>query len=201
MTDLQVVSSESLIEIPRGRITLTSLTLPDDLTGEEFVTIGYQLSGVKDAMQWGIGDWLVHGENYFQEEFSQYSEALGISEVSRLQYIRISLRIAPERRRKELSWSHHRAVAPLEPEDQVRFLQKAIDQGWSKGELEDAIRSELRGTLPPPPGNRRYVVEAVAEAAERVWDAAAPSMSTPGTYVVPEGPMQDLGNALGEAHE
>lgn len=189
----------SLIEIPRGSVTATSLTLPEDLTGEEFEIIGFQLSKVRDAMQWAIGDWLVHGENYFSDKFSQYAEALGISEVSKLQYIRIALRIAPERRRRELSWSHHRAVAPLEPEDQVRLLQMAIDRGWSKGELEDAIRTELRGTLPPPPGNRRYVVEAVAEAAERVWDAAAPNLSDPGTFVVPEGPMQDLGNALGES--
>jgi hypothetical protein len=200
LTSLEPISG-SIINIPIGTMTATNLTLPEDTTPEEFVAVGVALSGIKDAAQWGIGAWLAHGENFMGENFSQYAEVLGISEVSKLQYIRIHLRIAPERRRAELSWSHHRAVAPLDPEDQSRFLQMAIDQNWSKGELEDAIRTELRGTLPPPPGNRRYVVEAVAEAAEKVYDSAVPSLADPGTYVVPEGPMQDLGNALGAAQE
>lgn len=184
-----------------GMLTPIGLTLPDTITKEQFQQVGLALGSMRESLHWAIGDLIATAERLFGEDGYQLIESLGISEVSRLQYIRVALRIAQDRRRIELSWSHHRAVAPLEPEDQDRFLEEAIKNQWTKGDLEDAIKKELKGQLPPPPGRTGYVVEAVAEAAEKVWESAMPNLSDPDTYIVPQGPMQDLGHALGEREQ
>lgn len=181
-----------------GMLTPVGLTLPDTITQQQFAQIALALGSMRESLHWAIGDLIVTGEKLFGEESYQLFESLNISEVSRQQYIRVGLRIALERRRVELSWSHHRAVTPLEVEDQDRFLESAVANNWTKSELEDAIKKEFKGQLPPPPGKMGYIAEAVAEAAEKVWESAMPNLKDPDTYIVPQGPMKELGHALGE---
>lgn len=192
-------TATALAELEKaGSLSPVGLNLPDDITPERFEAVGYVLRNMGNSLHWAYGDYLSTAERLFGEEGYQYGEVLGLSEVSRMQYIRVALRVPEERRKAKLSWSHHRAVAPLEPEDQERWLDLAIISDWNKSQLEDAIKRELRGQLPPPPGRTGYVVEAVATAAEKVWESAAPNLSDPGTYIVPQGPMEELAYALGE---
>jgi hypothetical protein len=41
----------------RGELNTTALTLPDDLTYDEWVEYGHQLDHVTRAAQWWLGDW------------------------------------------------------------------------------------------------------------------------------------------------
>lgn len=45
-------------------------------------------------------------------------------------------------RRKDLSFEHHRQVAPLEPEQQKQFLQKASEEKLSVRELRNMIAEQ-----------------------------------------------------------
>ncbi len=51
-------------------------------------------------------------------------------------------KIEPERRRDELSFSHHAEISALDPADQDKYLQLAIDNLLSVRKLRDLIRSD-----------------------------------------------------------
>lgn len=176
-----------------GVYTPIGLRLPAHVEQDRMAAIGAMLGTAREAVYWGIGDYIVACEEMYGEEGYQFIEALGISEVSRQQYIRSAKVIPYERRVMGLSWSHHRSVLALEPADQDRYLRLALENGWTKGQLEEAIREEFH-----PDRSRRaqkYVVEAVCNAAERVWETSAKAID--GNYVVPAKEMEDLMYALG----
>jgi hypothetical protein len=91
------------------------------------------------CLLWLIGDALCWGENAFGEDFSQ-----AISEYSKqVQYNAMWVsRQIPISRRREVSWSHHFEVAGLEPKQQDKFLQAALDNRWSTRELRAAVQNK-----------------------------------------------------------
>lgn len=177
-----------------GALTLTSLTLPNNISGHEMEAVFVMIATARDAIQWVAGDAILHAETLFGEEAYQYIEALRISEASRGQYVRVATRIPPSRRIASLSWSHHREVAGLEPDEQDRMLRAAAANGWARNRLAEEVR-ELRPQPEPASG---YVVENVLAAAEDIWNAS----SDPGEgalVCVPVEAMDALGRALGKA--
>ena len=70
----------------------------------------------------------------------QAAELLGLSPEGMREYLRVSERVARSRRHKDLSWSHHRAVAALEAPEQRQWLKTASEQGLSHHALRDALR-------------------------------------------------------------
>ncbi len=68
-------------------------------------------------------------------------------------------RIEPSRRREVLSWSHHREVAALEPEDADALLDKAEAEGWTRQELRrQAKRVKIGNTGAPTLPSSKYRV-------------------------------------------
>lgn len=185
-----------------GNLTPAGLILPADITPDEYMAIGGLLFRWGEGWKWAVGDWLIQGHGIFGEEFYEYSEALNISVRSRQQYMRVSELIPPGVRRRvpELRWSHHRAVANLEPVEADQWLQKAIDNRWTRQELQD----NMRGRVPEPPPlafqPTGYVVERVLSAAEQVW-ASKMVADTPDYYLVESRAIHNLGDALGVARE
>jgi hypothetical protein len=151
-------------------------------------------------MKWAIGDWLLAGEMIFPDEAAQLSEALRLSPAQRLQYIRVAQDVPLDRRLQGLTWSHHRAVAPLAEKDQRYWLQQALDNQWSKQELEEQIRAhKATGKQVDVKAHTRgapQVMEEVVRAAEKVYEDAEIVDET--RYAVPFQSMQALGKALGE---
>jgi hypothetical protein len=56
------------------------------------------------------------------------------------EYLRVSEKVPRSIRRENLSWSHHRAVAALEPPEQVEWLERAEDERLSHHQLRDKLR-------------------------------------------------------------
>lgn len=195
-------SVQSLADLEQaGSLTQVGLKLPTTITAEQYEAVGAMLGKADQAIQWAIGDWIAYGEARFGEESYQYIESLGISEASRSQHVLVATHIPVERRREELTWSHHRAVHHMEEDEQDRWLQLAVENDWPKYELMHKIKeSRTSGSSPEPPG-RSYVVEAVLNAAEAVWDeriAIDDGSVNHGSYIVGPTAMEDLGFALGE---
>lgn len=183
-----------------GALTRVGLTLPSSMTYDQYEAVGRLFRTWNETMKWAMGDWLLAGEALFGEDAYQASEELGLSVGQRQQYLRIAQRIPIARRRPELTWSHHRSVAALDPADQDRWLAEAVKKGWTKAQMEEAIRALPAGAAVAPPQDTPdppfvYVVERVANAAERVWAAAQPADAE--HYMVDAGPMRDLALALG----
>lgn len=107
---------------------------------EDFEQLCWMLGRFHEAVRFAIGDALLVGPELYGEECEQAYEAMQLSEDARLEYARVSRRIPYSRRRKGLSWSHHRAVASLDPPEQKEWLRRAADEGMSHHQLRDALR-------------------------------------------------------------
>lgn len=183
-----------------GNLSPAGLILPPDITAERYEALLTLLAQWGEGWRWAVGDALIQGHGIFGDEFYQYSEVLRLSVRQRQQLMQVAERIPPGPRRRvpELHWSHHRAVCMLEPKDADKWLQQAIDKGWTKSELEDAVKDRVP-TSPPlafqPTG---YVVERVLSAAEQVY-ASAKVSEDPNYYLVETRTIHNLADALGVA--
>lgn len=118
-----------------------------DLPYEQFVGLCVLLGRMHEAVRFAIGDAVIQGEKLYGEKAYQAFEALNVSEKGRLEYVRVSEKVALSIRRPDLSWSHHRAVAPLPPKEQREWLRKASEGNLSHHELREALRE---GAAPEP---------------------------------------------------
>jgi hypothetical protein len=112
-----------------------------DLPLERFTELCWMLGRFHEAVRFAIGDAILLGEKLYGEEAFQAFESLNLSEEGRREYLRVSERVPRSRRRKDLSWSHHRAVASLEPAAQKDWLKRASEEGMSHHEMRDALRN------------------------------------------------------------
>ena len=197
--DLQLRPHALLAQLEEtGNLTHAGLILPPDITPDRYEAIGTLLYAWGEGWRWAVGDWLIQGHGIFGDAFYQYSEVLNLSVRMRQYLMQVAERIPPGPRRRvpELHWSHHRAVCMLEAEECDKFLQLAIDNGWTKQQLEDAAK----GRIPEPPPlafqPTGYVVERVLSAAEQVY-ASAKVSETPEYYFVESRAIHNLADALG----
>lgn len=122
------------------------LTRPD-LPYEQYEALCVLLGRMHEAVRFAIGDAILLGERLYGENAYQAVEAIGLSEKGRLEYVRVSEKVARSVRRPDLSWSHHRAVAALTPPEQKKWLREASEKRLSHHELREALRD---GTTPEP---------------------------------------------------
>jgi hypothetical protein len=135
---------------PTGTITLG----PDGLRCEgvpplaEFERVGTMLQQAHHMLAWWIGDWFNAGEAYHGETFAQLLDHAALDPSTVVQYARIARQVPHDRRTTALSFSHHREVADLDPDQQYVWLSRADDAGWSshrlRRELAKSTRAEAR---------------------------------------------------------
>lgn len=124
-----------------GALKTTGLFLPDpNLSYGKLEAVGHLLGRMHQSLRFAIGDWLLLMETRFPERFPQAAEILGISEAGMQEYLRVSEKVPRSIRRESLSWSHHRAVAALEPPEQKEWLERAEEQRLSHHQLRDKLR-------------------------------------------------------------
>jgi hypothetical protein len=135
--------------------TAMSLVMEDYLEWEQALK---RVATVGRGANWWLGDAMVYGEFQFGEAAAQAfptkQEGYEPGTLRNMRYV--SRQVAPERRRDELPWSFHSAVAPLEPGDQVEVLQRCIDGDWTREELRAVVKSILAGEeIPGEPGDQQ----------------------------------------------
>jgi hypothetical protein len=181
-----------------GNLTIIGFTLPAEISYEQYEAIGRMFGTAHEALKFAIGDWLLQGQQIFNDDVFQAAEGVGISRVSLMQYVRVSERIPRERRNAQLTWSHHRAVASFPEDEQDLWLNRAAASGWSKTELEDHLRSQREEpTTTVSQHERRLpgVMQAIADAAEKVYQEG--EWIDDGTFSVPRAPVVALAASLG----
>lgn len=133
-----------------GAISTIGLHLADpNLPYEQFEALCAMLGTLHNATKFAIGDAILLGEHLFKELAYQAIEAMGLSEDGRREYVRVAQQVPRSIRRQDLSWSHHRAVAPMKPKEQRQWLRTASEERLSHAELREAIRDGA------PPGEAR----------------------------------------------
>lgn len=206
-----------LLELEQeGKADEVSLTITDvDLPYETWEALGRFLGSIDRRSRWYVGDWLNFGEAIYGQEAAQgvedtqanrYDEAervTGLDHGTLMNVASICGRIARSRRRKELGFWIHAEVAALEPDEQVEWLEIAVQEGLKRNELRDRIRDSKRPPAPeepePEPQEGEPVMtraEIVEQAARRVYHQGQPTSE--GGALVPAEPWAQLASALGE---
>lgn len=208
---------EQAANLPKGSISLVGLKLTDpDMKFKEWETLGHALGALRRWTSWAIGDWYIFGEALYGQDASQATDSTradrmdalmrvtGLAPATLANYASICQRIALSRRRVELDFGVHEPVASLEPDEQTEWLQRAIDEGWGRDELRNAIREAKSPAAAPadspvvldPVPDGLTMAERIEQAARLVYHQA--QRASNGDVVVPAEPWAQLGAALGE---
>lgn len=160
-----------------GKPTRTSLVLVDGIGFNDWKGIGERLATMGDSCNWWLGDWLAYGDRY-RREYPVAMQQIDRSYAALTQYAYVASKVEVCTRVQDLSWTHHRVVAPFETEQQRYWLDEAQRHGWSKRELEQAIAeaSERPGRAPA------FSVRAVGELYELCTRAADAAGVTPAEW-------------------
>lgn len=131
-----------------NKVTVSPMGLEfhEELSFEEWAELASQIGTALRSMAFVIGDWLVYGENRFEEQgalpgmtegaatprnrirLSRYEEArkaTGVDLRVLKNYAYVSRRVPRSSRNDHLSWEHHKAVARLESGQQKQWLETA----------------------------------------------------------------------------
>ena len=139
----------------------TGLIITNGLTYDQWYGIGQQLGTIIEWSQFAVGDWINYGEARYGEK---YAQALGLipRDLKTLQnWVWVSKGVPLHVRVSGVSWSHHRAVASLSEDRQVKYLNMVskAESYVSVKRLEEAISNEDKATqsalaeqgIPPSP--------------------------------------------------
>lgn len=120
-------TSIALEQHPKCTLTATSLVIDESASLEEWIEIGKQLKSIRDAVQWRIGDWLLHGEGKPQwgGKYEEAVKMLGLTYGTIAIYKSVSKSFQSLSRLKNLSWSHHYEVASLDEDARRELLEMA----------------------------------------------------------------------------
>jgi hypothetical protein len=167
--------SGGLLDIPGCKFRPVGLEITNELTIEQWGRIGHILKTVYNAGAWWWGDWYAYGERTWGELSSQATADLTGYENSSLRtlvwassHVDLSIRI------DKLSWSHHYQVAALEQDEQIFWLNEAVENKWTVKELKKQIRAahkRLRDSeaVANLPADRCHLIQSdVAEAPSQI---------------------------------
>lgn len=206
---------EEAAHLPSGSLSIVGLELTNpEMPRTEWEDLGRKLGHLHRWTSWALGDWLNFGEALYGEDAYDSTEGVvsdrydvagrvtGLAASTLMNYASVCTRIARSRRRVELPFTVHDAVAALDPEEQTEWLQKAVDGAWNREDLRTAIR-EAKGITPPEDGGsdggsnleRLTRSEQIEYAAEQVYQQAQPTGH--GSHEVPPEAWALLSSALG----
>jgi hypothetical protein len=137
------------------------LRLPSDLDFAAWQELGVKLGRVSSASTWALADWTLFGSRTFKHgaKYEKAIEATGLAYATLRNYASIAARFPLERRRPELTFAHHAAVARLDEKGAARILEHAAEYQWSVSRIrqaagsEAALRSRSQRLRIEPPGD------------------------------------------------
>jgi len=121
--------------------TNTALTLPAQLSIEDWIECGKSLKKMETGVQWWIGDWWVFGEARKWGEGEEIAERIGwdYGYVRNLGWVANVYKDLSLRSDK-LSFAHHQeATAESVPHKRRQWLERAEHEHWSVSQLKTAI--------------------------------------------------------------
>ncbi len=106
----------------------------------EWAEVGRRIGSVGRNIQWLLGDWIAYGNEKFGERYARASKISGYDRQTLMNMVYVATHFPASRRRENLSWSHHEALAALESEEQERWLDQAVQHRWSVFDLRTMLR-------------------------------------------------------------
>jgi hypothetical protein len=115
-----------------------------ELDERRWIAVGERLGQMSRGVQWWLGDWLRYGFARWGERYGEASKITGYDHRTLPHRASVAGEFDLSRRRDKLTWSHHAAVAGLEPSQQERWLDRAESLRLSVADLRLEIRSLRR---------------------------------------------------------
>lgn len=137
----------------RFRLLPTGVEVVGDPTFDEWQSAFTDLTRAQGSIHWWLGDMLAVGEARYGERYTQAVDATGYAVQTLMHMVFVASHVAPERRRPTLSFTHHKEVASLEPDDQEALLAEAEQRGWRSREMAEAVRAYKGALKPGKPDN------------------------------------------------
>jgi len=134
----------------------TGLNLPPGMTFEEWSEVGHKLARINRAWRWWAGDWLHYGEQAFGEMAAQAMNDLGVDYQTLANCAWVAGKIPPSRRRENLSWSHHEAIAGM---DDPIAADTLLDQAENQHLTTKDLRVLVKGPKDVPEPESTPVLE------------------------------------------
>ncbi|WP_420160126.1 LmbU family transcriptional regulator [Nocardiopsis sp. CNT-189] len=155
-----------------GLLAGTSLIIPQRLSIEEWEELGDRLFACWESMSWWIGDWLVYGQDNYPDRYKVAVQRTGLSYQTLRNYACVARKFSTDRRRQSLSFQHHAEVSGLPPEEQDRWLERALKFAWSRNELRRRIKAYQLNGAKGESRDIRFQVQASPDMKQR-WAMAA----------------------------
>lgn len=130
----------ALVEITQTEFDIITKKSEEKMPFEAWAELVGKLLKAQRDVQFALADCLIYGLNTFGDDIWQVIDQFDYSYdyVKNLMYV--ASQVEYPRRRDSLRFSHHQEVAPLEPEQQEYWLNKAESEKLTVKELREAIR-------------------------------------------------------------
>jgi hypothetical protein len=119
----------------------TRLSLPENLSLDEWCRIGDRILSVSDSSAWWVGDWLVFGQQQYRDRYQRAMRETALDYQTLRNYAWVAKKFLPARRRERLTFQHHMEVAGLPEDEQDHWLKFAERFKWSRNELRRQIKA------------------------------------------------------------
>lgn len=130
------------LQLGQFRLDQTGLVVQGEPTFEEWEKVGAFLLKIEASNRWWRGDWILYGETRdgWGDHYEHACSELGL-EYSTVRNLKsISKQFQLSRRRDNLGWDHHEAVAGLPEKEQERLLDLAETVPLTYRELRKVVR-------------------------------------------------------------
>jgi hypothetical protein len=128
----------------RPAFNLTAWLPKKSLEHPEWVAAGRRLGAIGRSNQWWMGDWLRYGAARWGEKYVEASRITGYDVGSLRNMASLASQFSLSRRRDNLTWCHHAAVASLEVHEQDYWLDRATTLKLSVADLRVELRTARR---------------------------------------------------------
>ncbi|MEP7292289.1 MAG: hypothetical protein ABI835_10920 [Chloroflexota bacterium] len=113
----------------------THLDIPKNVSSQEWQDLGYRLKHIETSLSWVIGDWAYYANSIWKFSYETIAEHYGYETSTLMTYASIARNIPTLIRNQGLSFSHHRLVTKLPPEQQKMWLNAAVENGWTLNQM------------------------------------------------------------------
>lgn len=149
------------IQDPKFSITPTGIEFHQELSFDEWDTLGQKLAPIGRSIGFIIGDWINYGDGRYGEKYEEALAKTGLSYQTLANYAHVARKVEIYLRKENLDWSKHSTVAKLKTEEEKRhWLDMAEKHDLSVRRLRKSINFGRLATdeeVEGDPADRGYV--------------------------------------------
>lgn len=124
------------------------------LTEHEWDDLGAALVARQSAVQWLMGDWLIHSDirGPIGERYERALDVTGLSESTLLNYVMVATAYPFGQRVPGASWTRHLLASRLPGDQRMLVLRQSVEEGWKTIRFNETVRrlteEYVRANLP-----------------------------------------------------